>query len=244
MRVPLLLFLLSIPSLAQDPNGPTVVPFNRADTEHCKVVSVDGKQLLQTVNGGTSVAIELPTTMPDGEFQVYVSVSQIGPGSAEVNPRQFAVYYSDPAHTQFPFYDKAREIGNQDAAARAHRGGSGNAGAQSQGSQALPGTPPPPGSLNSNEWTGKSRTMTGQDPNAIARQQEEARQRNQKIAQSGAGSPAGQSEFLSQTTLQQGSAVSGIVFFKKPKGSKLKVGPQDVLYQIDVPVNGMIFRFK
>lgn len=72
------------------------------------------------------------------------------------------------------------------------------------------------------------------------------RQQRQKNSQPDAASSstAFQAAFLKQGTLQPGTTAGGLVFFKKPKGAKLKIQPQDVLYQIDIPVNGTVFRFK
>ena len=49
--------------------------------------------------------------------------------------------------------------------------------------------------------------------------------------------------FLKHTTVKQGSRVSGYVFLRKPKGSKVEAAPNAMLDEIDIPVNGVIFRF-
>ena len=41
-----------------------IITFNRADTEHCKVISAGGKPLLQSTYEGTTVAIALPLNSP------------------------------------------------------------------------------------------------------------------------------------------------------------------------------------
>jgi hypothetical protein len=33
------------------------------------------------------------------------------------------------------------------------------------------------------------------------------------------------------------------VFLRKPKGSKVEVSPSTMLEEIDIPINGVIFRF-
>jgi hypothetical protein len=178
MKALILSLLLSMAAFGLESDNPKVILFNRADTEHCKAVVLSGRQFLHSEYGGTKVAIDLPVATPDGDFQVFVSVEQTGVGQVEVNPKDFLVYYSDPAHTQLPFYDKSSLIAIREAQSRGHSTASGITGANTQTSTgSIPGTPPPPGSLNSNAWTGRSRTDTGQDPNAPARQQEQARER-------------------------------------------------------------------
>ena len=240
MKAALLLLLLSIPMCGQDAHNPKVIPFNRADTEHCKVTKTADREMLETSYGGTSVAISLPTGNSDGEFQMYVEVRQVGPGSVEVKPQDFGAYYSDPAHTRFPWYDEAARLELEAAPTRAR----GNSKIAGTGDTTVPGTPPPPGSLNSNAYTGETRTMTGQDPNAAARQQEERRQQQGKLAQLNQAAAQGKPEILAAGVILEGTAAEGLVFFRKPKGFKVKSGQPGVLYQIDIPVNGVIFRFR
>jgi hypothetical protein len=247
MKTSVLLLLLSLLSttlaFGQGADDSRVVPFNRADTQRCKVTQVDGRELLESVYGGTSVAISLPVTTSDGEFQLYVAVRQIGPGGIEIKPQDFGAYYSDPFHTRFLYVDKAAEMRMREAASRARTSDSGTVGANSRGDPEMPGNPPPPGSLNSTAYTGESRAVSGRDPNAPERQKEEAREDQEKISRL-ANSSDDQPGFLSPGMIQQGASVSGFIYFKKPKGFKVKSGQPGVLYQIDIPVNGMIFRFR
>ena len=66
-----------------------------------------------------------------------------------------------------------------------------------------------------------------------------------KGAPAGAQSPAaaGPLVFLHKATLKQGAGAAGLVFFRKPKGAKIQVSPSDMLDQIDIAVNGLVFRF-
>ena len=49
--------------------------------------------------------------------------------------------------------------------------------------------------------------------------------------------------FLEPAKLKQGSKAAGLVYFRKPKGSKIEVRPTDMLDEIDIRVNGILFRF-
>jgi hypothetical protein len=246
MKLLLFTLALSIPAVGQLADNPRVIVFNRADTAHCKAVTIDGRQFLQTEDGGTSVAIDLPTETPDGDFQVFVSIRQSGQGNVEVEPKEFVALYSDPAHSRFPYYDKSSIVAIREGRPRDASTNSGIAGAgQRVAPGDTPGTPPAPGSLNSNAWTARSRTDTGIDPNAEARRQEEVRQNKSAPAPGGsAPSSAKPSGFLSRTTLLQGTSVQGSVFFKRPKGLNKKSGTPGVLYEVDIPVNGVVYRFR
>src|SRR5579863_5757134 len=87
-----------------------IVTFNRADTEHCKVITVSGRPLLQSTYEGISVAIAMPLNRGNGEFSLFVAVSQAGPGTVQVNPKDFYGLYPDKDHTRFMFFDKAAEV--------------------------------------------------------------------------------------------------------------------------------------
>jgi hypothetical protein len=49
--------------------------------------------------------------------------------------------------------------------------------------------------------------------------------------------------FLKLTTVKQGSKATGYVFLRRPKGSKIEVTPTAMLDEIDIPIDGVIFRF-
>src|SRR3974390_2609743 len=97
MKLLISCLLLSAAALAQNPVDAKVITFSRADAEHCRVITVAGKPLLESSYGGTSVAIGMPENKGNGEFSVYVSVYQIGIGAAHVNPKDFSALFPDPA---------------------------------------------------------------------------------------------------------------------------------------------------
>ncbi len=102
--------LFSVAALAQTAESPKIITFNRADTAHCKVVTVGGKPLLETTYEGTTVAINLPQNWANGEFSVFVAVLQEGTGEAEINPKEITAVYPDAAHTRFRWFDKAHDL--------------------------------------------------------------------------------------------------------------------------------------
>jgi len=66
-----------------------IITFNRADTEHCKVIGAGGKPLLQSTYEGTTVAIALPINRGNGDFSIFVAVSRAGSGTIQVDPKDF-----------------------------------------------------------------------------------------------------------------------------------------------------------
>jgi hypothetical protein len=50
--------------------------------------------------------------------------------------------------------------------------------------------------------------------------------------------------YLSQSTLRRGDFAEGFVYLKRPRHSKIHVESGDPLYEIDIPVNGVVFRFN
>jgi hypothetical protein len=234
------LFLASAALLAQTSDSPRVVTFNRADTEHCKVAVVSGKPLLETTDNGTTVAITLPQNWGNGEFSVYVVVAQVGEGEAEVNPREISALYSDPAHTRFRWFDKAHDLDTQ-ATMRATGMGGGSPGApDGSGSNGDSSSAAPPPT--------HPEARAQMDPHVGNRSEEEARQlqlRNEAGSASTppALDPAHPPVFLRITSVKKGSNATGYVFLRKPKGSKVEVAPAAMLDEIDIPINGVIFRF-
>jgi hypothetical protein len=233
MKHLVLFLLLSAAALAQTAEGPKIVTFSRADTEHCKVVVVSGKPLLQTTYNGTTVAITVPQNWRNGEFSVFVAVAQVAAGEAQINPKEIYAIYADPDHTRFRWFDKAHDL---DTLATLRAAGPGGLTGSIGDSKSA--APPP----NHPEAMGQM------DPNASARSQEEARQLQ---ARNGAGNasalpqldPAHPPPFLRRATVKQGSNASGYVFIRKPKDSKVVVTPDGMLDEIDIPINGIIFRF-
>lgn len=63
----------------------------------------------------------------------------------------------------------------------------------------------------------------------------------------GSGAPAGASSppptYLRKTKIKQGEKIAGWVALQQPAGVKLEVHPTDMLDEVNIPVNGTIFRF-
>ena len=241
MRGPVFLLLTSVSVTGQVPDKVKVMDFNRADGEHCSVVTIEGKPMLQTVYGGTSVAVGLPVSTGDGEFRVFIVVRQTGPGNAQVKPNEFSALYSDPAHTRFSSYDKAAEVDQR--IMRQKEQEAGILGASSQGDRGMEGVPPTPGPVDDMDRQARSRRMANENLSVSLREQEEAREEKQSKPLPGTTVAADQL-YLRRSTLRQGSFAEGFVYFRKPKGSKLNVGSAGLLIEIDVPMNGVVFRFN
>lgn len=240
MKSFLSLFLLSAAALAQSPSAPKIVTFNPADKEHCKVVAFNGKPMLETTYNGTTVAITMPQNWGNGEFSVMVAVAQTGTGSAEVNPKEVSALYPDPEHTRFRWFDKARDL---DAEASRRATGIGQPGGAGGG----PGNALTDASAAMGQTTHPEQ-MHDTNPQAITKAAEEARQLQLRTAAGNASSlspldPAHPPTFLRAASVKPGSSAIGYVFLRKPKGSKLEVTPSGILDEIDVPINGVIFRF-
>jgi hypothetical protein len=235
------LFLTSISATGQVSDKVQAITFDRADGAHCRVVMVEGRPMLQTVYGGTSVAVGLPVSTGDQDFRVYVVIRQTGPGRAEVKPKEFSALYSDPAHTRLSFYDKAATV--DQSSVRQQTQDSGIIAASSQGSSEISGAVPTPGAEADIDRQARSQRMTNEDLNGPTRDQEEAREEKQSESLPGSTLTPGEL-YLRRSTLRQGSSAEGFVYFRKPKGSKLNIGSRDLLFEIDIPVNGIVFRFS
>jgi len=235
------LLLTSISLVAQVSNKVKVVTFDRADPEHCKVVMIEGRPMLQTVYGGTSVAVGLPVSTDDQDFRVFVVVQQLGPGRVQVKPEEFSALYSDSAHTRFGFYDKAAEV--IEPKVRQETQQSGIVSASSLGDPKMPGLPPDDGPEPDMDRRARAQRMRAQDPNGPTREQEEASEEKQRDSLPGT-TLTPEELYLRPNTLRQRSSAEGFVYFRKPKGSKLNIGSQDLLFEIDIPVNGIVFRFS
>ncbi|HLY42561.1 MAG TPA: hypothetical protein VKR52_15200 [Terracidiphilus sp.] len=237
MKPSCLLFLLTVPVAGQAP----VIVFDRGDTEHCKTVMIEGRPMLESIFQGTSVAVGLPVSTPDGQFRVFVRVQQIGRGKARVKPKEFSALYGDAARTRFTFYQKSAEVSRQPKHEEAPLAGIVGAGLQQDA-----GTPADvsmgPG-VDDNDRQARLRRMRNEDLNAPVRNEEAAREAKQNA--SSRGTAVNPDElYLTAVTLRQGSFVEGMVYFRKPKGSTLHVGARDLLFEIDIPVNGVVFRFS
>jgi len=235
------LLLTSLSVTGQVPDKVKVIDFNRADREHCSIVMIERRPMLQTVYGGTSVAVGLPVSTVDGDFRVFILIRQTGPGKAQVKPGEFSALYSDPAHTRFRAYDKAAEVYKRKLSQEIQE-----AGIMSASSQVDPrmlGVPPTSDPVDNKDRQARLRRKRNEDLNAPTREQEEALEAKQR--QSMPGITVTPDElYLRRNTLRQGSSAEGFVYFRKPKGSKLNIGSRDLLFEIDIPVNGIVFRFS
>ena len=86
------------------------------------------------------------------------------------------------------------------------------------------------------------------DPHTGTREEEESRQLQLRSGAGNASSlpqldPAHPPVFLRRATVKQGSKVAGYVFIRRPKGSKVEVTPNGMLDEVDIPINGVIYRF-
>jgi hypothetical protein len=51
------------------------------------------------------------------------------------------------------------------------------------------------------------------------------------------------SSYLLKSKVKSGSGVAGWITLRRPKGVNLDVHPADMLDEIDIPINGVLFRF-
>jgi hypothetical protein len=235
------LLLTSVSVVGQVSDKVKVITFDRADSEHCKVVTIEGRPMLQTEYGGTSVAVGLPVSVGDQDFRVFVVVQQTGPGQAQVRPKEFSALYSDRAHTRFGFYDKAAEVDKRHVRQEAQE--SGIVAASSQADPGMQGVPLAPAPEDDKARQARAQRMKSEDLNGPTREQEQARE--EKQSESVPGSTVTPDElYLRQCTLRQGRSAEGLVYFRKPKGTKLKIASRDLLFEIDIPMNGVVYRFS
>ncbi len=206
------------------------------------MVAFNGKPMLETSYNGTTVAITMPQNWGNGEFSVFIAVAQTGTGNADVHPKEFSALYPDPEHTRFVWFDKARDLDTEASRRAAGIGQPGGAGAGGGPGGALTDASAAMGQTTHPEQ------MHDTNPQANTKSAEEMRQLQLRA---GAGDgvarpqldPAHPPVFLKQTTLKQGSSVTGYVFLRKPKGSKVEAPANSSLDEIDIPINGVTFRF-
>jgi hypothetical protein len=249
-----LLFVMPLSAVAQTSSpSPKVITFSRSDTEHCRVLVANGKPLLASTYEGTTVAVSLPDNWVNGEYSLFVMVSQKGEGSVEVNPKEIYALFSDPAHTRFSWFDKKHDLDTL-ASLRSH--GMGEAGAPSGGGPGAPGGPGGFGGSNGDS-SGATPPMTHPEVMSIGGPGEtnqatksEAEARNMGMRGGGANTPqqpqldpAHPPTFLKHTTVKSSSQASGYVFVRKPKGFAREITATSMLGEIDIPVNGVVFRF-
>jgi hypothetical protein len=219
MKFLTILLFLSTVLVAQTPDK--VFTFNLADAEHCKVIVIDGKPLLESTFEGTSIAIAMPVNKGNGEFLLFVAVTRVAPGAVHVDPKEIYGLFPDAAHSRFTFFDKATETDQR------MRGQSGDPGLSASNAQLDPGSVrpgqmgpggPPPG--------GAPASSPGAGPDGTAR----------------SGVPTVPT-YIRQSKVKQGNKVAGWVVLRQPKGLKVDVHSTDVLDEIDIPMNGIVFRF-
>lgn len=196
-----------------------IITFNKADTEHCKVVAVRGMPLLQSTYDGITVAIAMPMNRGNGDFLIFVAVSQTGAQPFQVNPKDFYGLFSDQNHTRFAFHDMAAEtdgVGHPPGA----NGGMSAANAQVDPGSIRPGAmgpggPPPGGGPPDGGMSGAAPT----------------------------GSPNMSAAYFRKGKVKPGSGIAGWITLRKPSGGKLEVRPTEMLDEVDILVNGVLFRF-
>lgn len=236
MKTAYLLFLASISTAAQVPGN--VITCDPAAAAHCKTAVIDGRPVRELVHGGTIVAVGQPLATEEGYYRVFVRVTQVGPGAIKIRPNHFSGIYSDSAHTRFVFYDKAAEINQRIREAnreqQADRGDELN-------------SPRRPGSSSPAQGIGASKAaklgrLRKPDPNEVAGRQDESTGSLHDAPQTGT-TVTPEQLYLTETTLRQGDSAEGFVYLKKPRRSKIHVGTSDPLREIDIPLQGVVFRF-
>lgn len=221
MKLVIIPLFVVVTACAQTPAK--IFTFNQADRDHCKVVVVGGKPLLESTFDGTSVAIAMPVKRGNTEFLVFVAVSQVADGTARIDPKEIYALYSDPVHSRFTFYDKAGEASSQ--ARPGEDLGMSASNSQLDPSsirpgQVMGGAPPGGGSLGGG-IAGEAGPGSG-------------------TAKSGASMP---SNYLRKSKVKKGDKAVGWVSLRPPRGAKLEAQANDMLDEVDIPVNGVVFRF-
>ena len=211
MKLLIISVVLSTVALGQTPTK--TITFNRADTEHCRVVAAAGKPLLESTYEGTSVAVAMPLNSGNGEFLVFVAVSRTGSGAVQIDPKDFFGLLSDAAHTRFTFHENSESLGTIGAPSFSAADAGVDPGSLRPGAVG-PGGPPPGGG------------PTGGPP----------------PGEPGAGAPMAGS-YLHRSKIKSGAMIAGWVSLRQPKGNNIEVHATDMLGEIDIPVNGVIFRF-
>lgn len=229
-----LLFLVSLPAGAKAPQN--VINCDPADAEHCRATIVQGRPMRELVHAGTSVAVSKPVATAEGDFRVFVQVRQAGPGKIEVKPKGFSALYSDPAQTRFAFYDMAAEISQRIREANREEQTGGGDEFDTQRRHAGTGESGP-------SRTVKHGHMRKPNPNEATSRQDQAEESRRRSPQAGT-TVTPEQLYLIRSTLHRGDFAEGFVYFKKPRRFKVHVGPGDKLHEIDIPVNGVVFRFN
>ena len=216
----LTVFLISA-GLAYGQTPGKIITFSKADTEHCKVVAVKGMPLLQSTYDGITVAIAMPMNRGNGDFSIFVAVSQTGAQPFRVNPKDFYGLFSDENHTRFAFHDMAAEMDGMVHPPGADGGMSAaskqvDPGSMGPGGARGPGGPPPGGG-------GPPDSGASGPPPSVGPNMTPAYFRGGKV--------------------KPGAGIAGWITLRKPSGATLEIRPTDMLDEIDISVNGILFRF-
>lgn len=219
--------LLLTTAFAQTPQQ--MITFNSADTEHCRVISAHGKPLLESTYNGTTVAIALPVNRGNGEFLIFVAISRTGTRAIEEDPKEFYGLYPDSAHTRFIFFDEAAQSAWQTGEPG---GDAGTFDANTQLDVGLAHPLPPAGRT--------SRSTRG----SAAAPPDDARSVESPPASGAEGAgPGGAAIYLHRSKVKPGHTIAGWVALRQVKGANVQVHPSDMLGEVDIPVDGTVFRF-
>lgn len=218
--------LLTATALAQAPEK--MITFNRADTGHCRVVSAHGKPLLESTYNGITVAIAMPVNRGNGEFLIFVAISRTGARAVEEDPKEFYGLYPDSTHTRFIYFDEAAQM----AWRTGEHGGAGSFNANSQMDPELirPGQAAGGGPVSGR----RSAATTPDDARDVASTPAHGAE--------GAG-PSTAAVYLRRSKVRPGRTIAGWVALRPVQGANLQVRPTDMLGEVDIPVDGTVFRF-
>ena len=218
--------LLMSAALAQAPDK--MITFNTADTQHCRVISAHGKPLLESTYNGITVAIALPVNRGNGEFLIFVAITRTGARAVEEDPKEFYGLYTDSAHTRFIFFDEAAQMAWRTGE---HGGGAGSFDANSQMD---------PGLIRPVQPAGRtSRSARGAAPPP-----DDARDGASPPAPGAPGTgPFTAAVYLRRSKVKPGHTIAGWVALRQVKGANVQVHPTDMLGEVDIPVDGNLFRF-
>jgi hypothetical protein len=214
IHVKLLLAFFILAGTAFGRSPAKIITFIPTDTEHCKVINAGGKPLLQSTYQGTTVSIAMPINRGNGDFSIFVRVSRAGGETIEVNPKYFYGLFSDKNHTRFQFYDRAAEIELDHPTAAS--------------------TPFSSASATTDSVSTRQRSVGGAAPRG-------------GLVDDDRTPPASDATFTGmffrKGSIKPGSGIAGWITLRQPKGAKLEIHRNDMLDEIDIQVNGVVFRF-
>jgi hypothetical protein len=233
MKTTPLLFLISMAASAAQAPG-NVIACDPANAGQCKATIIEGRPVRELVHDGTRVAVGKPMATVDGDYRVFVRITQVGPGKTEIRPKHFSGLSSDPAHTRFAFYDKATEINQRIREANQQQAEEGDAlDIPNRGSHSPVMSPAKAAKLG----------LKKVDPDEVASRQSDAGA-SRGTAQKPGTTIRPEELYLSSGRLRTGDFSEGLVYFKKPRRSKVAAGVSDSLHEIDIPLNGVVFQFN